>query len=184
MAGSPPYARPQAVAEDHDRRSADGFFFGGEVTAVQRIDADGREEVGGDGGDIHSLDVAAVAEGAGRADQLPPGGGADRFEGLAALLVVPEVPGRHRRQRLRADAEIDPEVHDPIRLAITERTQQHAVDDGEDRRRGADAESEREDGDGGETGSSSEHPQRVAQILKDGAHQPFISTGTASRLRV
>ena len=85
--------RPEAVAEDHDRRSAGGLFFGGEVTAVQRIDPHGREEVGGDGRNIHPLDVAAIAEGAGCADDVSPGGRADRFEELRPLLVVLEVPG-------------------------------------------------------------------------------------------
>ena len=157
---------PEPMTEDHDVRPAHRFFFGGEVTAVKRIDAHGLEEVGGDRRDIHSFDVAAVGESTGRADEVAARGGPDRFEELRPLLVVLEVTGRHRRQRLCADAEVDPQVHHASRFAITERAHEDAADDAEDRRRRADAEAEREDGYGGETGRASQHAQRVAQILE------------------
>ena len=53
---------------------------------------------------------------------------------------------------------------DPIGIRVGKRPQQHAVDDAEDRRGGADAEAEREDGDEGEALGPDEHADAVAQV--------------------
>ncbi len=58
------------MAEHDHVRTARRFFFRGEVAAVQRIDTDGLEEVGGDRRDVHALDPVSVAQGARCADDV------------------------------------------------------------------------------------------------------------------
>jgi hypothetical protein len=55
---------------------------------------------------------------------------------------------------------------DPFRLAIRQRLQQHAVHKAENRRVGADADPQRQDGDDGKPRTLPEGPQSIAQILK------------------
>ena len=55
--------------------------------------------------------------------------------------------------------------------APRQRPQQHGVDDAEDRRVGADAEREREDGDGGKARAAKERACPVAEILPEGFEQ-------------
>ena len=146
------------------------------MAAIQRVDAEQREEVGGNGRDLDALGLRALSrERADRPDQLPAGAGSHHFERLAALLVVLEVPGRHRGQRLRADAEVHPEARDPLRRPVWKRSQQHAVEDRKNRRGGADPEGEREDGQRSEARTSTEHAQRVPKILRKGRHGTLIS---------
>ena len=65
---------------------------------------------------------------------------------------------------------MDPEIGDAIRLPVGKRLKQHAVDDAEHRRRGADAERKRQDGEDGEPGTARQRPPCVAQILDQGRH--------------
>ena len=54
-----------------------------------------------------------------------------------------------------------------IRMGIRERVQQHAIDDGKQRRVRADGEGERKYGDGREAWIFAEHSERVAEILPE-----------------
>ena len=58
-----------------------------------------------------------------------------------------------------------PDDDDAARLGIIERTEQHGIDDGENRGAGADTERESEDGNGGEARSFDELAKRVAEIV-------------------
>ena len=155
--------------------SARCLFLGGEMAAVDRIDAEERQEVRRHGRHIDALGFAAgPRQRASRADDLPAGPGGQHLERSVALLIVAKVAWRHRRQRLRADAEVDPEVREPIRCAIGQRPHQHAVDDGEDRRRGANAEAQSEDGERGEARAPAERSPRVSDVLAHGGHAPRL----------
>ena len=153
---------------------------GSEVTPEHGVDAEEREEVGGDRRHVDALGLAAVrrGEGAGGADERRARAGGKGVEQLAALLVVAEVSGRDGRQRLVADAEVDPDIGQPVRIPVGQRLHQHAVDDAEDGGGRADAEGEREDGDGGEAGRPRERPNGVLQIL-----QQHVSARPASARR-
>ena len=59
------------------------------------------------------------------------------------------------------------QVDEPVAVAVGQRLEQHAADDAEDRRVGADAERQREDDDGGEAGAVSQRAQRVPEIGRD-----------------
>ena len=59
-------APPQIVAEDHDLRTTDRFFFRGEVTSVGRIHTEQREEVRGDRRDFDAFRLDAVSRSARR----------------------------------------------------------------------------------------------------------------------
>ena len=66
------------------------------------------------------------------------------LEGLVHLLEVLEVRRRHRVARPSLLGRVAPDVDEPIAVAVGQRLDQHAVDDGEDRAGRADAERERE----------------------------------------
>ena len=60
-----------------------------------------------------------------------------------------------------------PDLHELLRAVEGERTQQHRVDHAEDDGVGADAERQREHGDGGEAGRLGQHANGVSKVLKD-----------------
>ena len=109
------------------------------------------------------------------ADHLRAGAGGKQLERLAALLVVPEVTWRHRGQGLCADPEVHPEVRDTLGRSVWQGPQQHAVHHGEDRRRRAYAEAQRDDGYRRETRTSNQRPQRVSNILANSRHVTLIA---------
>src|SRR3954469_18583784 len=63
-----------------------------------------------------------------------------------------------------------PDHDDLFGMLIGKRTNEHGVDDGEDRRVGADAEGEREGGDDGERRPPSEGANGETKILKQDVH--------------
>jgi hypothetical protein len=54
--------------------------------------------------------------------------------------------------------------HEAVRIAIGQRSKQHAVDDRKHRRRRADAERQGENRHTGERGLPLQHPQRMTQV--------------------
>src|SRR5207342_2590480 len=69
----------------------------------------------------------------------------DVLEGAAAVQPVDECRGRGITTVRLARVDLA-EPNEPVRLRVGQRTQQHAIDDAEDRRGSADAEAERYDG--------------------------------------
>ena len=57
--------------------------------------------------------------------------------------------------------------HELVAVAVRQRREQDAVDDGKNRGVGADAEAERQDGSQGVAGRSQEHPHAVARVLPE-----------------
>ena len=105
-----------------------------------------------------------------------------RHEGEVALEAVErgvhllEVEEVGRRQRIARQVLLGveaPDVHEPRVIAIGQRLQQHAVDDGEDRGGGADAERQREHGERAEhrrldceSNGMARSERRVSQNMK------------------
>ncbi len=175
-------APPQVVTENHDLRTTHRFFFRGEVTSVGRIHTEQREEIRRDRRDFDAFRLDAVSrQRADRSDHLRARAGGKNLEGLAALLVVPEVTWRHRGQGLRADPEVHPDVRDPLGRSVWQGSQQDAVHDREDRRRRAYAEAQRHDGYRRETWASNQRPQRVSNILPNSRHASLIADSADQR---
>ena len=63
---------------------------------------------------------------------------------------------------------LQPDAHQPLRLAKGKRPKHDAVDDAEDRGRRADPEREGEDGDEREAGALGERAERVAEVVHRG----------------
>ena len=143
---------------------------------MPRIDAEQRKEIRRDRGHLHPLRfAAAIGQRTGGADHLRTGSRREHRERLAPLLVVAEVARGHDRERLRANAEVDPETGDAAGIAVGKRTKQHAVDDAEDRGRGADTQRQGQGGDDGEAGAPRERPPRVTDVLDERAHRSAYS---------
>ena len=77
----------------------------------------------------------------------------------------PEIAG-HVRDPRRARRE-QPQRDEPLRFGIRQRTQQHAVDDAEDRGGRADADRQRQHGDRREHALPVEHAQPVSQVAQE-----------------
>ncbi len=89
-------------------------------------------------------------------------------ERLAPLAHVGEVAERELRQRGAVLRGLLAERHHAIRLGERQRLEQHGVDDAEDGGVGADAEGEREDGDGAVGGLLTQHPGAVDEVVPEG----------------
>ena len=87
-------ALPETVAENHPPFAADLFLVGPEAATDRRLDAERREEVGGD---VESLDLLRLVA----ADQIgvPPVDRGEPLEHVRLLLQIEEVG---RRDRLAA----------------------------------------------------------------------------------
>ena len=74
--------------------------------------------------------------------------------------------------------ELAAQAHQALRIRIRQRLQQDRVDDGEDRRIGADAKGEGGDGDDAESGVFEDGTDRVADIRKQSAHSGILRAPT------
>ena len=90
---------------------------------------------------------------------------ADVLEGLSVVRVGQEDGVGEVGLVDAADRVDDPDER--VGIGIGQRFDEHAVDDAEDRRGGADAERERQDGRGGEAGLLPQHARRVAKVLPE-----------------
>src|SRR6185369_16526419 len=97
-----------------------------------------------------------------------------RLEDLVVERRAVAAPGRRRPGAVAAIAAgperlagVPLEQHEAVRLLDRQPSEQHRVDDAEQRRVGADAERERDDGDGGEARRLAHHAQAVAHVLRE-----------------
>jgi hypothetical protein len=158
-------AAPEAVAQDRRLPGGGRVFGGGEVTPDRRLHAERPEEVPGH---AHPADPFRFAVGQQR--RTP---GADErhvFERMAAVAPVEErqvtdVAGRAGRPPL-ADRD------EAIGIRVRQRTEQHRVEDAEDRRVRADAERQGHERDRCEAGRAPQQPRRVANVPREIDQQP------------
>ena len=152
-AGVGPEARaPQRVAQEHDGVARRLILAGAEDAAAGRRDAEDAEQLGGHAraGDAHRRAVA------GQREHVTVGVGGDV----------------HRRQRAPRRGQPAAGIHgvggdETFRRRVRQPRHEDAVDEREDRGRGADAERDREDGGHGIGRLAQQRPRAVAQVLDD-----------------
>ena len=156
---------PESVAE-HDDRHGLVVFFRQERTAHRGLSAEDREIVA-----AHHLHGNLLGLGAGAPVHLGEGEARHLREHLVlvAQILVVEV----RERQIAGIALVGHEDRgQPIRFVHGNRLEQRRVHEAEDRGVGADAERQREHGDGREARALGQHAQAVAQILKHGPGGP------------
>jgi hypothetical protein len=149
------------MPEHHDVGAFGKVLAGGECTAERRAHSKHGEGVRGHArcGDAFRLPVASQVD-----LPLPPG--RDFLQRPRATPVVHDLARCHPRLVERGPFAPD---HDRASgLGPWQRAQQHGVDHAENRRVRADAECERDDRHGRETGVAREQPRTKAQILEEG----------------
>ncbi len=165
---APEASGPGLVAHDGDRRGADRFVGRGEPRSALDVNSQHgkKRRAGAADGDFVSRGGVASDGRCGcpygdvverRLCRAP--GSKERKRERAAIPTLGEpgdrLPGRP----------LEPHGDQSIGVGEGERTKEHGVGDGEDRRRGADAERDRRDGDGGERGAPAEESKNEADVL-------------------
>ncbi len=154
---------PITVADERRRRALDALLVGGEAAAAEGLDAERFKEAAGDLGDV---DAGGLPD---------PGDGREEIrvlrhlrEGVVAGAHVIEVRvGEAQPVALGGQL---PQAHDPLRVGVWERAQQDGVHHREDGGGCADAQGQRQHGDGGEACGFGERPQAMSQFAEQGFH--------------
>ena len=160
---------PEAVTEQGDGRGAEAIVVRIEVAAKSRMEAEGWEKCRGDHEAVDALGLA----GAGEVVILMTVHG-DGGEAFGLALPVEEVEIVDGRLVLAGVFPVDGDELAGVR--VRQRIQEHAVDDGEERGVGADAERQGEDGDDAKRRRLEEHAEGEAKVLKQGDHV-FLGEG-------
>ena len=160
------HRRPEPVSQDRDRRRLGPVVAGIDQPPERRPEPHDVEERSVDHARRHDARLPAEP------DQREVDGGeiAERGDRLHARLEVADL--RHREgEVLRPDAPGGlADVEQPIRIPIDERTQEHAPNDAEDRRIGADAERERHDHGDGQSPGAQKRTQADSYFLEEQQH--------------
>ena len=165
---APERARPEALADHHDRRTAGACLLRRERSPRERTHAEHGQELVGHDQSLKSDRLAGVW----RVVHLVAGKRGDLFHALAALLVVEKV-GQRRRLARRAGVAIGlPHHGERVDVLHRRRPQQHGIDDAEDRGIGADTERHGQQGDDGEGGIADEQPEGIPKILAKHGRTP------------
>jgi len=162
-------ALPQIVADDRDRGRAGLVIVGAERAAERRRHAQRVEHVRAQHLGVEPDGLAAARQ---NHRQVPEGADASHLRRLFAQVGIVQDRQRDGVGKIRRALAQD---HDPAGIGERQRTQQHGVDDGEDRRRRADAERQRHDGDGGEAGLATERPRGETQLSHAASIMPPAS---------
>ena len=167
---------PERVAQHGDGRTVWPGFRLGERAADGWRHAEGLEQAGGRLRDGDLLGALAPEQvGGNHLDQC------QRLERLRARAPLEEVQRMHRDGRLRI-RRLFPERDEATGIRIRQRTQQHRVDEAEDRGVCADAERQREHGDHREARALAKRAQGVSCVLEraldqaDAARVPALLT--------
>jgi hypothetical protein len=164
-------ALPVALGQDRHRLRPRLVVFGGEGAAEDGRLAQRREQAGRDLAAAEALRLRALrVEDEARA--VEPDQGLERSALVADVLEV-----RDGEAHLRDLFGPFGEEHEPVRLLVGKRAQQHRVDHAEDRGVGADAQGQGQDGHGGESGAARQHASPVTDVLPPGLHAPSTPDG-------
>jgi hypothetical protein len=158
---APEAVLPVAVGDDEDAMVAEDLFVGTEAAAELRSRPEGGKEIGGD------------AEAVGHLGRFAGFGEAHVRTGVGGNLAVAvhlgfqiEVVGRREAAaRIPGSGAID--AVQEVAAGIGCRAQHVPIEDAEHRRVGADAESERDDGDQGEAGRAMQRLDGEADVTED-----------------
>src|SRR5262249_6019880 len=99
----------------------------------------------------------------------------------AVLLTVIKIVQRRNTGPVAPITNVAPAPDQAIGLAKRQRTDQHRINQTEDRRVDTDAECERGDCDHRKAGSLQQHARAVTQILEKGVHDSSASTNGTNR---
>ncbi len=158
VAKAPP---PQRVAQHHNTVIAVNALFAREPAPLRRIDAEQREEIRIHPCADHPLRLFIAGD-----VVITRAVSREMREALIALLPF-AVIGHRGAYISRAARHIHrQQPRQLFRFRIWQRTQQHGIDDAEDRRVRADAQRQREDGNQGESGILQQHSRAVTKILQ------------------
>ena len=190
---------PQFVREDRDRRAADARarrhrigLARREEPSLFRLHAKGRQQMVVHQRRAHphraiarrEIDRAGPAARAARRHAVADGEGAEVRERPAHLAELEILGCREPEPLQRAGGRIRREAHQLLRRRISERPQNHAPEDREDRRVGADAERQRQQRDGGEHGAAPKRADPVAQIAPDLVQPRAVTRRSDALLRL
>ncbi len=153
---------PQSVTQNRDLLVADLVFIFCE--AADRRHAQHGQHASGNTSAQQALWLGAPADQIEIRDRAHRG---DVFEHVVARFIVVDVRHRDVAARQSPARRRRPDVHEPIRIAVRQRPQQHAVHDAEHRRGRADAERDRQDGGCGEAGRPPHQPHAVLHVLRE-----------------
>ena len=163
---------PEPIAQNRNARAPGAVFLGTEIAAQERLNsidvkvfrrnAQGHQAFG-------SSCSCQVETHAGRGGKV--------LERLAVLL--PEIKSKcgKAREASHLAAERARDLNYALGVGIRQRAEKHAIHHREHRRVRPDAEGEREHGHGGKGGTSSEHPQAVANVAQQSSHGRHLRSG-------
>ena len=161
--------------QDHEGR-ARAVVVRRDAATERRFDAECREEAVGD---VDAADAVGVTRPAGHGERPDVAVGAHAGEGAGVAREVEEVRRREIARRLLVEVEA-PHLGQRVGLGKGQRPQQHALQEREHRRVGANPERQRADGHGREPGPLRQSPQREAY----GRHVPSLTgLGRARRAK-
>ncbi len=166
---------PQPVAHDGDTVRAIGRLLRPVEAAELRPHAEHAREVAQRRRDADALRLAVARQ---RAVADPEPG--DRLERVFARGQVQHLRYRERRVIEVERRDVLPHDVQPVQPFHRQRPEQHRVDQAEDRRVGADAERQRDDGEDREARRRAQRAPGVSQILQQAFHR-FRSSGSLRR---
>ena len=153
---------PESAAHEHHRVLAGRELIFVEESPEHRLRAEDAREVSRDDSTFNPFRVGALS-GEVEVRALPP---RESFKGCGVLMNREELPGRPRGLREVRASRVD--THQPLGLLEGQRPQEHAVDDREDRGVGADAESEGQQHDRGESRRGTKLTERGGEVVHEG----------------
>ena len=162
---------PKLITQHRDVVLAFLLLAGQKGTAQQRLNAENLEEVIGP---LHAVEgyCARVRRLDCHLDEVSVGRKCAECCGLRALILIAGPRGRLKVAALAAALRED----DLFRVRIGQRAQDDIINDTEDRRGHAHAQSQREHDSEGESRSAAQLAQRIANVLKQRVHSRFSST--------
>ena len=156
----PEHALPVPIGEHHDRRGRLDFVGGHEHPSEQRLRAEHREEVRGHQSAHGAVRLVAPEHAERKVAEFD-----ELVDRLRPSAVVGHL-GKRERRILYAGGDLRlPQVHDAVGFRIRKRPQEHTVDDAENRRVRADAESEREHERDGKSRHAGQIPECDADVV-------------------
>ena len=158
LAPEPP--RPEAVAKHRHPVPARLVLMGKKRPPQEGLHAEGPKEVRRHRDGVQKLGAAGRRGQSGHAVEVP----GQRLEDVAACLPV-DVVARRDQERGRRIGLLH--GHQPVRLGVRQRPQQHGVHEAEDGRVRADPDPQREDDDEAEARAPQQAPRRVPHVAEN-----------------
>ena len=150
---------PKAVIENDDVVVASFTILGSETRTKDRIDAEQGKEIRGDSLDDNFLGLAISSEIVPHVGDISHAG-----ENCASALPIEEIRRRNRVMRIGVLRIGFPDHYQAAWNVVRKWAEENGIDDRKNSGVCADAESEREDSDGGEARAALQHAERVTKI--------------------